>query len=155
MSVRNTVREREIEDRAEWLARLYQVPSDEVVKALKRASSVVVCRIKTGIVTSWKFDPSLEEAFGYLYPDVALELFSRIDVKQISIVLEILKQLKFSRRIPADLEEIIRLKFEAEPTLVKPLLTEYGYDELCGKGKDGEPKGRRPGFVSDLENLTS
>jgi hypothetical protein len=78
-----------IELRADWLSWRYDVPKEDVLKALLRTQASIDetlgdCKLFTRVT----FRPSLETTMLYLKPQVALRLFLSEDMSKISDWLE-------------------------------------------------------------------
>ncbi|MBU1318533.1 MAG: hypothetical protein KKH67_04970 [candidate division Zixibacteria bacterium] len=72
-----------LEPRAEWLAWRYELDKERVLDALRRLEVRIESVIEVDLFAYLQFDPSLEEAFFYLRPQVALKLFETADLDDI------------------------------------------------------------------------
>ena len=72
-----------LEPRAKWLAWRYELDEERVLKALERLEVKIESVIEVDLFAYLQFDPSLEKAFFYLRPQVALKLFETADLDDI------------------------------------------------------------------------
>ena len=79
--------------RAGWLAWKHGLDEKRILAALKRTRVTIDYELPHDFFKYLKFEPSLETALLYWRPEVALKLFEKGDIEQISKLLELTIQI--------------------------------------------------------------
>lgn len=104
----------ELELRAEWLGKLYEVDKERVQQALAKSVAEIAYELVDDSFTSYKFSPSLEKAFTFFKPEVAIRLFTECEVSVVKSILAQLEATNCAIGRGMDMEVLLRWDMEVD-----------------------------------------